>query len=548
MTFLTRRHFLRSSSLAAAAAALPLWTSDGEVVRHAVAPQTGSPELAELTDAALAAAKSAGATYADVHVRVMQREQLGAALGLELLRNPTYELSVGFGVRALVNGYWGYAGIDGPMTAELVTQMGRDATLQARAAATGKPRHVELAPTPPVRGTWTTPIEIDPFTISYEEKNDVLTGITDYVGRLRDVSLGIMMRPRETANRGTLGITFTKEERTFASSDGSFTTQTTYDTTADLQIGVVTDWMSERGFTRSTGLFSIAGAGWEYIRSAPFRTLAPRMIDEALHARRAKPVDVGRYDIVFDAQAMAGMVERTIGPATALDRAMGDLANDGTSYLNDPLGMLGTYRTGSSLLTVTANRSMPGGCATVAWDDEGVVPVETTLVRNGILTDYQTTRESASWLAPYYTSAKRTVRSNGCACGLGTLPVRQRSPNLVMAPGRDALSFEELVKDTPSGLAVIGGFGRSDYQSLNGTGTGEMVVEIKNGKLGQRIDGATYNYRAPEFWRNLVAVGGAESAVACGFERMIPERVAHTIVAVPGKVTGVAVVNALRRA
>lgn len=550
MSLFTRRRFLHTGALAAAV--LPLRTSRAAPLvasmREEFLGGTHNVVVDTMLDAALEAAKRAGATYTDVHVHVAQRERIGVVFGTNLLHNPSYELDVGFGVRALVDGYWGYAGMDGPMTTAFAERMGRDAALQARAAARGKPRVVELAPAPSVRGTWTMPIEIDPFTISYQEKCDVLSGITEDIGRLRNVSMSAIMRSRAMADGGTVEIAFTKDERTFASSEGSRTNQTTYDTSADLQVSVPSDWSTELAFTRSTGLYSIAGAGWEYLRAAPFRELAPRMIAEALAARRPKHVDMGRYDIVFDAQAMAGMLDRTIGPATALDRAMGDMVNDGTSFLDDPLAMLGVYRVGSEHLTVTTDRAMPGGAATVQWDDEGVVPTATALVTNGILTDYQTTRESASWLASYYQTSHRPIHSNGCACALGTQPLAQRLPNLIMAPGRETLSFDDLVKSTSSGLAVFGGSGRSDYQWLNGTGTGELIVEIKQGRLGQRVDGATYDYRAPEFWRNLVAVGGAESAHAYGFERRIPGRVTHTIVAVPGKVTNVSIIDARRRA
>lgn len=545
MIHMTRRTFTTSGAVAAAALFVGRRLSAQAATALVADLVTTVPELANI---ALDVARRAGATYADVHVRVAQLERFGFVYNLEPNKNPSYTVQLGFGVRALVNGYWGYAGMDGPMTTDLAAQAGSDAAGQANAAAAGKPRVVELASAPVVQGTWTMPVEIDPFTVSYEEKYDTMAGMNDYVLRLRNVQASMEVRPRAQGLSGGLDAQFAKEVRTFASTDGSLTTQTVYDTSIDFQVGTTPDWMTESHVERSTGLYSVAGAGWEYVRSAPYRDIVARMLDEALRARHSKPLDVGRYDIVFDAQAMAGMLDRTIGVATALDRAMGDDANDGTSFLDAPLDMLGTYQIGSPLLTVTTDRAMPGGAATVQWDDEGVVPSATPLVTNGILTDFQTTRESASWLAPYYRRVGRTLRSNGCACAQGTEPVRQRSPNLIMQPGQESLSFDDLVKSTTSGIAVLGGGGSTDFQALNGMANGELLFEIRNGQLGRSLTGGTLSYRTPEFWRNLVAVGGPASAHAYGFVREIPGRVAHSISAVPAKVNGVNVIDAGRRA
>jgi len=514
-------------------------------------------EQKSLTGAAIDAARRAGALYADVHIRTTRREIYGrldgAAQRDELNKNPEYELTMGFGVRALVNGYWGYAGLDGVITTDAAAKLGRDATAQATVASKGTPREVELAKTPVVTGEWTMPVEIDPFTVSYEEKHDVLSGMNEFAQRLYHDTKSSALR--FVMDEGSSMIKFTKDERTFASSDGSFTVQTVYCTEAGFLINVPQDWLTEKSFYRTTSFLSFAGAGWEYIRTAPFRDHAMRLIEDGLGARRPKPVDIGRYDVVFDAYAMAGVLSRSIGIATQLPRAMGMEANNGgTSYLSDPLAMLGTFKVGSPLLNVTADRSAAGGAATVKWDDEGVEPQSTALVTDGVLTDYQTTRESASWLAPYYQKIGKPVRSTGSAYALGTRPMTTCPANLTMRPGARDVSFEELVKNTTRGLAVVGGRTQADFQMLNGYGTGELVYQITNGKLGDTVANAEYIYRAPEFWKNLVAIGGPASAGARGFEYsdwdngiVGAQTMVHTVSAVPAKITGVSVVDASRK-
>src|SRR5690606_40839747 len=58
-------------------------------------------------------------------------------------------------------------------------------------------------------------------------------------------------------------------------------------------------------------------------------------------------------------------------------------------------------------LSVRANRTERGGAGTVRWDDEGVETGHFALVEAGILRDFQTTRESATWLADRYVEADR---------------------------------------------------------------------------------------------------------------------------------------------
>src|SRR5690606_31659789 len=94
-----------------------------------------------------------------------------------------------------------------------------------------------------------------------------------------------------------------------------------------------------------------AGVGWElYTGHQPLEEPLRRLVEELKEdaALPTMPVEVGRYDTVVDPLMMATLVDATLGRATQLDRALGYEANaNGTSYLNDPVAMLGTYRVGA---------------------------------------------------------------------------------------------------------------------------------------------------------------------------------------------------------
>jgi TldD protein len=213
--------------------------------------------------------------------------------------------------------------------------------------------------------------------------------------------------------------------------------------------------------------------------------------------------------------------------------------------------MLGTYRVGSPLLNVTANRSHPGGVATVKWDDESVEPDEFTLVKDGVLADFQTTREQAAWLAPYYNKTGTPVHSHGCASTDSALDVTlQNVPNLQLMPGAKAASFDDLVADTEKGLALMNVSVHMDTQQLTGFVLGTMR-EINKGKLGRFVIGGALDFRTPEFWKSLTALGGSESTRWFGqrTEKGEPsQRSYYSVGAVPAKFKDAAIIDFMRKA
>jgi TldD protein len=175
--------------------------------------------------------------------------------------------------------------------------------------------------------------------------------------------------------------------------------------------------------------------------------------------------------------------------------------------------MVGRYQAGAPLLTLTAERSTPGAVGTVRWDDEGVGPDEFPLVTDGVLRDFQTTRESAGWLRDYYGKAGKPVRSHGCALGpQGVDAPMQHTPNLVLAPGREAHDFDDLVAGLGDGVAIKGIGLSMDFQNVTGLGLAGTAYEVKRGKRVAIIGGAGFLFRAPELWKSLLALGGPPSA------------------------------------
>jgi TldD protein len=546
----TRRLFLQKTGAAAlittAAAAMPrpLLAQLGREPEPV--PPVEDPRLRALTARALESARSAGARYADVRLTHTRTREFWARFVHD-------EEALTVGVRALVDGYWGFA--SSPVwSPDEMARLGREAVHHAKVSAVGKPRSVELAPAPVVEnGHWTMPVELDPFALSPFEIEDFLRGLEVYTNRITSGGVGVGIR----VNQAT-GVV---QEKAFASTDGSYYTQRTYHTGGVFVAGVR---LMEKEIDSSFSLdcLSFAGLGWELyaaeripqVRDQPLREVIRQRVEEVRETMLmpVKPVEVGRYDTVLDAWSMAQLVDHTLGRATELDRALGYEANaGGTSYLNDPFAMLGTYEAGAPLLTVTGNRSDPGGVANVQWDDEGVRPDTFPLVQDGVLTDFQTTRESAGWLEELYAKTGRPFHSHGCAnAPTAVYAPLQHPPNLVLAPGREERDFDALVSGMSEGIAIKRVRLDMDYQNSSGLGTGE-VYEVKRGKRVARIASAGFLFRATELWKGLLDLGGAASVLRYGVPGSKGEpaqHCLHSVSAPPAVMKQLTLIDPLRKA
>ncbi len=479
---------------------------------------------------ALDAARSAGAGYADVRLtRTRSQRFLSGAPAMDGER-------IAVGVRALIDGCWGFAASP-DWTMEEMARLGRTAATQAQVNHWGVPHAVQLgAPIPVASGTWTTPHVRDPFAVADEEKMDYIRAAEAYVSTFRYAT-------------ASSSIAFTRQERTFASTDGAFCTQLLYTALGEGSYFSVDTYDSviNQGGTRMAECCRPIAGGYEMLTDTGLLDAIPTLYDDARRQHTAVPIRSGRYDVVFDAAAMAEILSGSIGLATEIDRVRGFEANaGGTSYLAPSESALGAHLY-APLLSVTANRSHPTGAASVRWDDDGVVPDDFTIVDHGVLLDYATSREHVTTLAQWYQSRATPLHSHGCAWSGSASDISLvHTPNLCMTPGAHDIGFEELVATVKQGVAVIGGRCRMDYRQLTGRGQGDVVYEIKNGALGTVLAGGSYFLRSPEFWNNVITLGGTRSLRWRGMDATKGEpsqQTSYSVGAVPALVRNVLLVN-----
>lgn len=544
----TRREMLQSASIATLSASIPwskmLQSSNGAGARGAHWASSTDVDPTILIDGwnvralalrALDAAKSAGADYADVRLTRQLR------YGVSNWDFKSINEQLGIGVRARVQGSWGFAGSP-YWNMEEAVNLAHTACTQASANVRGS-MHTEWVPTPVTTGSWTTPIKIDPFVLPMEEKMDRLQAWMDLAPRYRGCS-------------AICSAQFFREERVIATTEGAYCTQTLYQSGGNYTFARSTTRGDQlTGNAQATGLATTA-AGWEIFDEADILGQLPALYaaaDPSISGPAIKPGNIGRYEVVFDAASMGSLLEQTIGTAAQVDRALGYEANaSGTSYLGpDPLRLLGTYHVAAPIVTITANRSMPRGVGTVKWDDEGVEPDDFTLVRNGMLVDYQTTRGQAAILTPWYQKSGKPIRSHGCAAADTGLSISmQHIPNLVLEPGIHDIDFNDLIADIPHGLAVIGAQMRTDFQQRTGTGMG-IIQEIVNGQLGKIVANLGITFNATQIWKNIVALGGSKSVLqyaSTDLKGQPVQSVPYSLRVVPARIENVDFVDLKRKA
>ncbi|HEX9691940.1 MAG TPA: TldD/PmbA family protein [Gemmatimonadales bacterium] len=491
-----RRSFLKQTGAAAAAIA-------GAQALGAARPRVASamPQDAvsrELLMVALNAAEMAGADYADV--RIGRQRQNFVFTREQQIQNVVDTDTMGCGVRALVDGTWGFAATRN-VNRDGVAGAAREAVAIARANRIARDRRVELLPAPVYPDArWTSAYEIDPWEVSIEEKAELLLQANAAAMTATNVRFVFS------------ALFFVKDERNFASSEGSVISQMFIRSWPVLQITAVAPDFSD--FQNRNAAIAPMGRGWEYVLRQDLVNRAPQWGEEAAEKLTAKPVDVGRYDLILHPSHLWLTIHESIGHPTELDRAMGYEANyAGTSFLAPPREMLGKLQYGPEFMNIQGDRTQVGALSTIGYDDEGVKPDAFLIVKNGVFNDYQTTREQAAWLRWWYDQQGVATRSHGCSYSQGWDNVQfQRMPNVSLLPGEEERSWDDLIAATDAGIAIVGdGSFSIDQQRYNAQFGGQVFHEVKGGKIVGMLKDVAYQMRTPDFWNSMDMIGGQAS-------------------------------------
>jgi TldD protein len=455
----------------------------------------------QLADAALSAAKAAGASYADLRIHRMTTELIQLRDGA--LETAVLSRDIGLAVRVIVAGTWGFAS-HAELSTDTAVRTARHAVQVATILAALNTEQVRLAPEPVYADAmWASDYRIDPFGLPATDKISVLE---DYSRRLLDA---------DGVDHVWATLNAAKEQTFYADTFGSSITQQRV--RLQPQLEAVTVDAKAGNFESMRTLAPPSARGWEAVAgddvwnwTAELAEL-PDLLYEKVHAPSVVP---GPTDLVIDPSNLWLTIHESIGHATEYDRAIGyEAAYAGTSFATPD--KLGTMQYGSPVMNVTADRTVDFGLATTGYDDEGVAAQSWELVRDGVFVGYQLDRVFAPRLGE--------PRSNGCsyADSAHHVPI-QRMPNVSLQPGPEDLSTADLISRVDDGIYIVGDKSWSiDMQRYNFQFTGQRFYRIRDGRLYGQLRDVAYQATTTDFWNAMEAVGGRSTfrlggALNCG--------------------------------
>lgn len=467
--------------MAMGALTLPAWVEDLE------AEEAAAVDKSRLADVALSAAKQLGATYADIRINRYRNESIFTRE--KQVEQVERAQSFGFGVRALVNAAWGFAASRN-VTGEEVRRAAKLAVEIARANAAYQKYPITIVPAPRVQASWKSSFVKDPFDVALDDKIEFLMKINQTALGVRGVSFI------------NSSVVFVKEEKFYASTDGSRIEQTIIRAHPSFDVTAVD---SARGdFQQRQSLPGPKSIGYEYLENYPWPAEAEQAGHEAVEKLKAKPVEPGSYDLLLHPTHLWLTIHESVGHSTELDRSLGWEADyAGTSFLTAE--KLGKFQFGSKRVNFFADRTQPQGLATVGYDDEGVPAQRWYLVKDGVFSDWQTTRELAALTG--------RTSSYGClhADSWGSVPFA-RMPNVSLEPGKEKVSLDDLLSGVKKGILIYGSGSFSiDQQRYNFQFGGQTFWEIKDGRKGAMLRDVAYQSRTPDFWGACDGLGGDET-------------------------------------
>jgi TldD protein len=439
--------------------------------------------MRDLAAAAVDAATSAGAAYADARAVVRRTQFVTTKNGrVEQLTDVESE---GIGVRVLVSGAWGFA-CDRRLTPDGARQAARRAVAFAGAAGGRAPR--PLASVEGTRGTYRAPVERDPFAVSLEDKVGLCLRAEE-----------AMTAPKVVVRRAM--VRALREHKVLVSSDGVDVEQEITEAGGGLDCAAAGEGVYQVRSFPSAYVGASEQGGWEIVERLELEREAPRLADQATALLTADACPAKTTTLVIDGDQAAAQVHESVGHPTELDRVYGtEAAYAGTSFLKP--GDLGSLRYGSEHMNITADPTTPGGLGTFGFDDEGVPARREAIVDHGLLTGFLTSRETAARIGSGLGGSMR-------ADGWNRMPL-VRMTNVHLEPGDGTL--DDLLAEVDEGIYMETNKSWSiDDKRLNFQFGTQIAWEIENGRLGRMLRDATYTGITPEFWGTLEAVAGRDA-------------------------------------
>lgn len=413
--------------------------------------------MADPFSAALKALEASGATFGDL--RTEERVAYAVRMTNGQIENVSHLRRAGWGLRAFVDGAWGYTSGTSSKSSEIIAAA-KKATAIARAnAAAGVPRS-SLRGVPKGTKAYKATCRIDPADIAAEEKVALARELDRAIAGISISSTGSSYNESsiacELANTAGARIVW-REVRVRLGAQG----------------------IAQEG-DRQEMAFEIrdAAAGWEFLKGQDPVEFGNEISKEARERLRAVKPPAGLQTVILDPDASGLLAHEVMGHASE-----GDEIVKQRSFLSRAVGK----RVGTALVTMYDDGTFPGAHGTIPVDSEGSPARKTCIIDRGIYQGYMHSLETAGALKVHPTG-------NGRAQDFGRR-VWVRMTNTYFAPGRD--TKDAILEETKDGVLTKGWI--SGMEDIVGGGFQAVTQSgwiVKNGELAERVRGMTLTGKA----------------------------------------------------
>ena len=451
----------------------------------------------ELATLAVDLIRQAGCEYGDIRICHYRKQSLSARD--RSLSRLSDNVNSGFGVRVLLDGAWGFVASH-RITPEEITRIVNLAVQTAKGSRLTQQEPIKLVPVEAYQDRYVTPIEIDPFDIPIQEKAELLLTINEQFLGYGDRGI----------KKAYSFLSFIREDKTFASTVGSVIEQTIYRSYPGMGCTAIANGDAKsRNYERPP-----LNIGYEHIDRDDLLDNIERVANEAVEKVYAPEfTGEGKTTLILKPSNLFLTIHESVGHPTELDRVYGYEANfAGTSFATTD--KLHELQYAAPWVNLVADRTQPHGRSTMAYDDEGVPAGRWYVVKDGILNDYLTDRETA------YRLGRSSSNGSAFADSWSSTPM-VRIPNLGLEPGKPGeghtATLEEMIADTEDGILIDGiGSYSIDQQRRNFQFGGDAFWQVKNGKVTGMLKNVTYHSMTTDFWNSIDALGGESELVQCG--------------------------------
>ncbi len=411
--------------------------------------------MRELIEDILDDAKRRGASFADLRVQNSEATSISVEDGQA--DKVASSSRSGAGLRVLVDGAWGFAPTNDASPEELRRCLG-DALSMAQAASGHISEPGMVAEVEPVEATVESEAEIDPREVP----------LADRVQRIFEIEQAARERDERIVN----------SRASYSDSAGSLIIANTFGTYIEQQAmrcSAKVNATAQSGDVRQAAHESEARpGGYEVVDAIEPEEWAGAVSDRALALLDATPAPAGTFDVIIDPRVCGLLAHEAFG-----HNAEADAVWAGESILAGREG----EQVCSELVTIADDPTLEDLNGSFRYDHEGVPARRHEIVRDGVLTGYLHSLETA---------ARMGAEPNGCARAQN----HQKDPIVRMSNtfiDSGDTTLEEMIADTEEGLLLKGGYWGYVFTARGQfTCNVENAWAIENGEVGRHYRNASF--------------------------------------------------------